>query len=103
LLLDMHIFARLVSFIVLPLPHILSRGTLPPITHGTTTITEKIMAEVAPLEEETSDKPSFTENEKRLEQADWSENYAEALTRPSIFGGLTWYMVRQGMLTIRGY
>jgi hypothetical protein len=62
-------FVHMLSFIVLTLRHTLFRGTLQPITQGANTIAEKILAEAAASERETSGMPASLENDKPLEQA----------------------------------
>ena len=58
------LFVHMLSFIVLTLRHTLFRGALQPITQGTTTIADKILAEAAASEQqETAGMPTSSEKE----------------------------------------
>jgi hypothetical protein len=73
------LFVHMLSFIVLTLRHTLFRGTLQPITEGTTTVAEQILAEtVIPAEETSDEKPSSSEKEKPLVEAGGEVNYYDA-------------------------
>ena len=63
------LFVHMLSFIVLTLRHTLFRGTLQPITQGTCTIAEKILAEAAVSEQEAAGRLASSEKVNTTEEA----------------------------------